>query len=298
MNEISLICFIRACELHNLSKAAQELHISQPALSRRIIALEEEIGISLLKRSNTGVELTDGGKLFYKEVKKLVSAEQELREKMKVYQRSLLGSVTIGCDSRDYVELLVRAAKLLKKQQPGIEVEFKDMPHDHAIYHYLQENIDIACVCKCDVPELRESATEVIAKNQAVVLVPYGHRLWDLHEVFLRDLSGETIVFSDVENKAANGFKMAFEQNGMEWESVLICESHVTGMFKILSAGYVGIGGIYSAEQARTFEGEIRAIPIIDVALEDMDYCVIYQPSNANAARFMRCLAEICEEEA
>ena len=106
MNEISLICFIRACELHNLSKAAQELHISQPALSRRIIALEEEIGISLLKRSNTGVELTDGGKLFYKEVKKLVSAEQELREKMKVYQRSLLGSVTIGCDSRDYVELL------------------------------------------------------------------------------------------------------------------------------------------------------------------------------------------------
>ena len=85
MNEISLVCFIRACELYNLLKATQELHISPPALSRRIITVGEKIGISLLRRSKTGVELTDGGKLFYKEIKKLVSAEQELREKMKAF---------------------------------------------------------------------------------------------------------------------------------------------------------------------------------------------------------------------
>ena len=290
MNEISLICFIRACELHNLSKAAQELHISQPALSRRIIALEEELGIDLLNRSNTGVELTDGGKLFYKEAKKLVYAEQTLREKMKEYQKSLIGSVTIGCDSKDYVEPLVRAAKLMKEQAPGIELEFKDLSHDQAIYQYLQKGIDIAYIHKSDVPELKESAVEVVAKNRPVALVPHGHRLWDFEKISLYDLMGESIVFSDLEQKEARCVTQAAEQKGLSGDPVFACESHITRMFKVLSGKYISVGGTYSAESIQSFEGEIRAIPIADAALDDVDYCVVYQPSNSNAVRFVNCL--------
>ena len=61
-------------------------------------------------------------------------------------------------------------------------------------------------------------------------------------------------------------------------------------MFKVLSGKYISIGGTYSAESIQSFEGEIRAIPITDVALDDVDYCVVYQPSNSNAARFVNCL--------
>lgn len=297
MNEISLICFIRACELHNLSKAAQELHISQPALSRRIIALEEELGIDLLNRSNTGVELTDGGKLFYKEAKKLVHAEQNLRDKMKEYQRSLIGSVTIGCDSRDYVEPLVRAAKLMKEQAPGIELEFKDLSHDQAIYQYLQKNVDIAYVQKSDIPELKESSFEVVAGNRPVALVPYGHRLWDCEAVSLENLMGESIIFSDVEQKEVSCVTRAIEQKGLTPESAFICESHITRIFKVLSGKHISVGGTYSAESIQSFEGEIRAIPITGVDLDDVDYCVVYQPSNSNAVRFINCLLNFRKNE-
>lgn len=294
MNEISLTCFIRACELHNLSKAAQELHISQPALSRRIIALEEELGISLLNRSNTGVELTDGGKLFYKEAKKLILAEQDLREKMKEYQRHLLGSITIGCDSKDYVEPLVHAAKVLKQQLPGIELEFKDLSHEDTIYHYLQGDIDIAYVHKCDIPDLKDSDTKVVARNLPYVLIPSGHRLWEHDSVLGTDLIGdESIVFSDVEHKEVESFLRVAEEKGfLNTPIPMEHESHMTRIFKVLSGKYISVGGLFSAKSVQSFERDIRAIPILDIELEDVDYCIVYQPSNTVASRFVDCLPD------
>lgn len=291
MNEISLTCFIRACELHNLSKAAQELHISQPALSRRIIALEEELGISLLNRSNTGVELTEGGRLFYKEAKKLILAEQNLREKMKEYQKNLIGSIVIGCDPNDFVEPLVRAAKTLKNQIPGIELEFKALPYEQIIYHYLQGNIDIAYVHQCDVPDLKETSVKVIFKNRPSVLVPAGHCLWDRSSVSVADLIGDdTIVFSDVEQKEAASFLHTAEQKGILQRSAPEYESHMSRIFKVLSGRYISVGGIFSANSTRPFAQEIRAIPIEDMAFDHLDFCVVYQTSNDIAVKFVACL--------
>lgn len=48
MDYKSIVCFLRVCELHSFTKAAEDLYISQPALSRRILALEDELGVKLL----------------------------------------------------------------------------------------------------------------------------------------------------------------------------------------------------------------------------------------------------------
>lgn len=47
MDYKSIVCFLRVCELHSFTKAAEDLYISQPALSRRILALEDELGVKL-----------------------------------------------------------------------------------------------------------------------------------------------------------------------------------------------------------------------------------------------------------
>ena len=54
MDYKSIVCFLRVCELHSFTKAAEDLYISQPALSRRILALEDELGVKLLDRANGG----------------------------------------------------------------------------------------------------------------------------------------------------------------------------------------------------------------------------------------------------
>ena len=62
----SLRYFYEVAQLKSISKISNNLHISQPALSHQISKLEKYLGVKLLERSNTGVELTTKGQVMYK----------------------------------------------------------------------------------------------------------------------------------------------------------------------------------------------------------------------------------------
>src|SRR6266436_1699922 len=66
--------FLAVGEALNFTKAAAQLRVAQPALSRQVQDLEDEIGVDLLRRSPRGVKLTAEGKLFLEEVRELLSA--------------------------------------------------------------------------------------------------------------------------------------------------------------------------------------------------------------------------------
>ncbi len=69
--------FLAVGEALNFTKAAAQLRVAQPALSRQVQDLEEEIGVDLLKRSPRGVTLTAEGKLFLDEVRELLECAVE-----------------------------------------------------------------------------------------------------------------------------------------------------------------------------------------------------------------------------
>ena len=68
--------YIKVCECKNLTKAADELFISQPTLSRHIRALESELGVTLLTQKSSGVEITEAGKIFLKDAVKFQEAKR------------------------------------------------------------------------------------------------------------------------------------------------------------------------------------------------------------------------------
>ena len=69
--------FVSAAEAENVSRAALKLHVSQPALSRQIRDLEEELGFALFKRSAQSVRLTEAGKTFLSEARAVLQRADE-----------------------------------------------------------------------------------------------------------------------------------------------------------------------------------------------------------------------------
>jgi DNA-binding transcriptional LysR family regulator len=88
--------FVVVAELGHLTRAADKLHISQPALSAQIRALEDELGIELFERKPTGMVLTGAGKQLVAQAQELLSSAQTLRENARSMKGEVAGVVRLG----------------------------------------------------------------------------------------------------------------------------------------------------------------------------------------------------------
>src|ERR1700719_3477533 len=88
--------FLAVGEASNFTKAAARLRVAQPALSRQMQDLEDEIGVDLLRRSPRGVTLTAEGNLFLEEVLELLKRADESVEKVRALDRGEYSELDVG----------------------------------------------------------------------------------------------------------------------------------------------------------------------------------------------------------
>src|ERR1700691_6333100 len=91
--------FIAVAEYLNFSKAAEQLHIAQPPLSRQIRQLEEDLGVTLFLRSKRRVELTKAGQAFLEEARKLIVQAGHAAQAARHAQKGESGTVRVGVAS-------------------------------------------------------------------------------------------------------------------------------------------------------------------------------------------------------
>jgi len=123
MELYQLRSFAAVAELGHLTRAADRLHISQPALSAQIKALEDELGVALFERLPTGMELTPAGHKLLPEAHKVVAAAQVLRSHASAFKGEVAGRVRVGTVSDpDFIrvaDLLAQAVQAF----PLLEIE-------------------------------------------------------------------------------------------------------------------------------------------------------------------------------
>src|ERR1700756_3017416 len=119
--------FAAVAEMENLSRAATEkLHVSQPALSRQIRDLEDEIGFSLLERTAKSVRLTDAGRAFLDNARALLQNADEAVTKARAVANAEPTEIHVGYSPTPVAEILPKALRASQQAMPNVHVKLHD----------------------------------------------------------------------------------------------------------------------------------------------------------------------------
>jgi len=135
--------FVAAAEERNISHAALQLHISQPAVSRMIRELERELGISLIKREHFGLSLTAAGEQFLDHARKILASCDEAVIAMKKTS-DLPRTLDVGFITSALGSFLGDAIKKFREDYPLFELRLHDMPPGDQISALRNRLIDLA----------------------------------------------------------------------------------------------------------------------------------------------------------
>src|SRR6476660_8596915 len=125
--------FLAVAEALSFTKAAAQLRIAQPALSRRVQDLEDHIGVDLLKRSPRGVVLTAEGKLFLEKTRQLLMLADESVAQVRALARGEFGELHVGYAPSPTVEILPPALAAFQKAFPRVRVLLHDLSEQELI---------------------------------------------------------------------------------------------------------------------------------------------------------------------
>src|SRR2546427_4931596 len=113
--------FLAVGEALNFTKASAQLRVAQPALSRQVQDLEDEIGVDLMKRSPRGVTLTAEGKLFLGEVRELLKRADESLQKVRALARGEYCELHVRYPPSPTAEILPSALSAFPKAGPRLK---------------------------------------------------------------------------------------------------------------------------------------------------------------------------------
>lgn len=148
--------FYEVAKAGNISKAAKELYISQPAISKAISKLEDSLGLSLFTRSSRGVQLTAEGEILFEHTREAFDALERGESELKRIQEFDIGHLRIGVSNTLCKYILLPYLKTFIDQYPHMKVTIESQSTAQTLTRLEQQKIDLGLVAE---PSVRRDLT-------------------------------------------------------------------------------------------------------------------------------------------
>ena len=132
--------FLTVAKEQNFTKAAEQLNITQPTLSRQLAALEEELGTTLFIRGSRSITLTEAGILLKRRALEIIDPEEKMMDELKVKEGLIEGTITIGCGEFAAVETLAEICKVYKEKYPMVQIALHTATAD-SVYEMMNQGL-------------------------------------------------------------------------------------------------------------------------------------------------------------
>ncbi len=197
----------------SFSHAAEELGISQPAVSFQIRALEERIGQRLLVRSGRRVTLTDAGRVVDAHARRLLALEEEMLRDVAGLSDHLSGPLVLGSSTGPGELLLPHLLGGFKRENPEVEVSLVVQDTQTVCDRVLDDEIELGVVGAAR-PH-RGLVFEPFVRDELVVICPPGHALAKKKRIALADLAAQPIILQQRGSGVRAVLESAFRAAGI-----------------------------------------------------------------------------------
>src|SRR6516164_4724142 len=219
--------FVAVAEALNFTKASARLRVAQPALSRQVQDLEDEIGVDLMKRSPRGVTLTAEGKLFLEEARDVLRRADESVKKVRALARGEYGELHVGYAPTPTVEILPGALAAFQKAVPEAKVLLHDMSSDEILDGLHNGGLQLAVTAWPSAQYHPDVEFESLKTYPVCAALSASHPLARLKTIPLEKIAVEPLITLNRKNypDAHSMLENIFQSLGVKPRIALECDS-------------------------------------------------------------------------
>jgi DNA-binding transcriptional LysR family regulator len=187
--------FVAVGEEQHYGRAARRLRVAQPALSRQIQDLEDEIGFTLFDRLPRGVKISAAGKSFLEDARRILKQVSEATTRAARVARGQCGTLRVGfAESASWHGVVPDSFRQFREQQPDAELQLNPLSSLEQVEAVRSGRLDAGFVFDFSKAD-RELDQIRVASHNLLLAAPKGHPLTRLKKLLLRDMADTTFVW-------------------------------------------------------------------------------------------------------
>lgn len=189
--------FLEVVKCRSITEAANRVYITQPSMGRQITAIENELGVKLLNRTNQGVELTPAGEVFYDGISRIMADYKGTVEKTRDTSNGQTIELSVGV--LEYLavdDIISDIIKYFEQKHPDVKLTIFTRSFSGLLDAVLEENVD--AVVSFDFNFINQPRLDVanMLEIRPFLAVPSGHFLAEKKKITYKDLEDVTLVVS------------------------------------------------------------------------------------------------------
>ena len=264
----------------NYTRAASQLNISQPPLTRHIQQLEHSIGVMLFERSTRGVALTQAGKIFLEEARKIVSLADQAVNKTKLAHQGQLGRLDIGIFGSSTFSVIPTLLIELRKTHPNIIISLQNTTKTQQVEGVREKHLDIGF--NRIYPSVPDLVVETVMIEDLYVAVHKDHPLAHRRIIEMKDLVDQPFILfpNNVRPSFSDSVIMLCSNEGFTPSVAHEVEDVITAI-ALVSAG-LGIAIVPESAIGLKLSGvRYHLLRSVDAKV---DLSCVYRPDNTSPA--------------
>ena len=261
MNLKQIECFNALAKTLNFVKAAESVYITQPAFSRMIASMEEELGCKLMERSKINPRLTIAGERIYENTKRIQEEYEVIKTKAELAKSGKLGKFRVGILTSGLTNHSSQVLRAYKDEFPHVNFELKEYSEVDLCRALEEDLVDVAHLLHS--PEVYQEKYEymIMEKSEICLLVSESHPLASKTELLTEELINEPFVVLKQEQSELGYNQMM--NISLKAGFVPQVAAHADSISSLLYYVKCGVGVAYMSDKVMEFAGDsVRCIPL------------------------------------